>query len=169
MFSSLQPCLMPSCILPLSTRSQYAIRQSTLNLNKCYCSIRVPSSVCLVYPVPAVYFVSTLSPSATNLSLSVWTTDDVGQPGEERRTHQWSFKPSAATVLSHAAVFLTVAARYVGVQQGSTLVSWRECEQDVKRPLSSQVRSISQVLSTHQVSYCWYCCCSKAVCNRLAS
>lgn len=62
------------------------------------------------------------------------------QPGEERRTHQWSFKPSAATVLSHAAVFLPAASRYVGVQQGSTLVSWRESEQDVKRPLSSQVK-----------------------------
>lgn len=61
------------------------------------------------------------------------------QPGEERRTHQWSFKPSAATVLSHAAVFLPAGSRYVGVQQGSTLVSWRESEQDVKRPLSCQV------------------------------
>ena len=61
------------------------------------------------------------------------------QPGEDRRTHQWSFKPSAATVLSHAAVFLPARSRYVGVQQGSTLVSWRESEQDVKRPRSSQV------------------------------
>ncbi|CAB1099630.1 unnamed protein product [Ectocarpus sp. CCAP 1310/34] len=62
----------------------------------------------------------------------------VYKPGEERRTHQWSFKPSAATVLSHPAVFLPSRSRYVGVQQGSTLVSWRESEQDVKRPLSSQ-------------------------------
>ncbi|CAN0490994.1 unnamed protein product, partial [Ectocarpus sp. 12 AP-2014] len=62
----------------------------------------------------------------------------VYKPGEERRTHQWSFKPSAATVLSHPAVFLPSRSRYVAVQQGSTLVSWRESEQDVKRPLSSQ-------------------------------
>ena len=71
-----------------------------------------------------------------------WTTGRRAlspQPGEERRTHQWSFKPSAATVLSHAAVFLPAGSRYVGVQQGSTLVSWRESEQDVKRPLSCQV------------------------------
>ncbi|CAM9842245.1 unnamed protein product [Ectocarpus sp. 12 AP-2014] len=62
----------------------------------------------------------------------------VYKPGEERRTHQWSFKPSAATVLSHPAVFLPSRSRYIAVQQGSTLVSWRESEQDVKRPLSSQ-------------------------------
>eukprot|EP00903_Cladosiphon_okamuranus_P009379 g8943.t1 len=62
----------------------------------------------------------------------------VYKPGEERRTHQWSFKPSAATVLSHAAVFLPARSRYIGVQQGSTLVGWRESEQDVKRPLSCQ-------------------------------
>lgn len=66
------------------------------------------------------------------------------QPGEERRTHQWSFKPSAATVLSHAAVFLPAGSRYVGVQQGSNLVSWREAEQDVKRPLSCQVCRLRQ-------------------------
>ncbi|CAM9227102.1 unnamed protein product [Ectocarpus sp. 4 AP-2014] len=71
----------------------------------------------------------------------------VYKPGEERRTHQWSFKPSAATVLSHPAVFLPSRSRYVGVQQGSTLVSWRESEQDVKRPLSSQ--AAGQIQAVH--------------------
>ncbi|CAM9728561.1 unnamed protein product [Laminaria digitata] len=71
----------------------------------------------------------------------------VYKPGESRRTHQWSFKPSAATALSHAAVFLPAGSRYVGVQQGSTLVSWRESELDVKRPLSAQARA-------RQLPYC---------------
>lgn len=86
------------------------------------------------------------------LNLGHWDTL-LFQPGESRRTHQWSFKPSAATVLSHAAVFIPAGSRYVGVQQGSTLVSWRESEKDVKRPLSSQVNMATMILLLQLLYY----------------
>lgn len=61
------------------------------------------------------------------------------QPGEWSRIHQWSFRPSASTVFSHATAFLPLSARYVGVQRGTSLVTWLERDPDVRRPLSVKV------------------------------
>ncbi|CAN0230136.1 unnamed protein product, partial [Discosporangium mesarthrocarpum] len=70
----------------------------------------------------------------------------VFKPEESRRTHQWSFKPSASTALSHAAVFQPACAYYVAVRRGVTLVSWREADQSIEKPISAKAPGSVQAI-----------------------
>ncbi|CAM9331382.1 unnamed protein product, partial [Choristocarpus tenellus] len=70
----------------------------------------------------------------------------VYKAGESRRTHQWAFKPSPSTALSHAAMFHPFSSRYVAVQRKTSLISWREVDRDVKQLISAKAPGVVQAI-----------------------
>lgn len=89
-----------------------------------------------LYPSLPAFFVPSLVDDNSSSPM-------IPQPGESRRSHQWSFKPSASTAFSHATVFLPASSRYVGVQCGDKLVTWFETDVHIKRPPAVKVGGVA--------------------------